>query len=119
MCLTVFFLCSARVNNTVFFFFSSRRRHTRLTCDWSSDVCSSDLGRGEAGCGGRPRHQGGQARGNTTSSRHEDSSAAGSAGYGGTTGRTTTVCGIVAYIGSRDSVPILLEGLARLEYRGY
>src|SRR6266480_4219772 len=29
-----------------FFFFSSRRRHTRLTCDWSSDVCSSDLDRG-------------------------------------------------------------------------
>src|SRR6266480_7393044 len=28
---------------TVFFFVSSRRRHTRLTCDWSSDVCSSDL----------------------------------------------------------------------------
>src|SRR5690242_20404273 len=27
----------------VCFFFSSRRRHTRLTCDWSSDVCSSDL----------------------------------------------------------------------------
>src|SRR5690242_20952349 len=27
------------------FFFSSRRRHTRLTCDWSSDVCSSDLQR--------------------------------------------------------------------------
>src|SRR6266480_113855 len=26
-----------------FFFFSSRRRHTRLTCDWSSDVCSADL----------------------------------------------------------------------------
>src|SRR6266480_321769 len=25
------------------FFFSSRRRHTILTCDWSSDVCSSDL----------------------------------------------------------------------------
>src|SRR6266480_2407172 len=41
-----------------FFFFSSRRRHTRLTCDWSSDVCSSDLAivraagadRGGAGC---------------------------------------------------------------------
>src|SRR5499427_9797258 len=28
---------------TVFFFFSSRRRHTRSLCDWSSDVCSSDL----------------------------------------------------------------------------
>src|SRR5690242_20922347 len=27
----------------MFCFFSSRRRHTRLTCDWSSDVCSSDL----------------------------------------------------------------------------
>src|SRR2546430_5719791 len=25
-------------------FFSSRRRHTRFDCDWSSDVCSSDLG---------------------------------------------------------------------------
>src|SRR5436190_2857535 len=28
---------------TVYFFFSSRRRHTRSLCDWSSDVCSSDL----------------------------------------------------------------------------
>src|SRR2546430_3740226 len=28
---------------TFFFFFSSRRRHTRFDCDWSSDVCSSDL----------------------------------------------------------------------------
>src|SRR5256886_12435240 len=27
------------------FFFSSRRRHTRFDCDWSSDVCSSDLSR--------------------------------------------------------------------------
>src|SRR3989442_10116662 len=27
-----------------FFFFSSRRRHTRCGRDWSSDVCSSDLG---------------------------------------------------------------------------
>src|SRR6266567_4363684 len=29
--------------NFFFFFFSSRRRHTRFDCDWSSDVCSSDL----------------------------------------------------------------------------
>ncbi len=29
------------------------------------------------------------------------------------------MCGIVAHVGSRDCVPILLEGLARLEYRGY
>src|SRR5260221_1474106 len=27
----------------LFLFFSSRRRHTRSLCDWSSDVCSSDL----------------------------------------------------------------------------
>src|SRR5690242_21643144 len=32
-----------RLAFSCFFFFSSRRRHTRLTCDWSSDVCSSDL----------------------------------------------------------------------------
>src|SRR2546430_7433073 len=30
------------------FFFSSRRRHTRFDCDWSSDVCSSDLSATEA-----------------------------------------------------------------------
>src|SRR2546430_8114037 len=42
-----------------FFFFSSRRRHTRFDCDWSSDVCSSDLGlldrRSAAVARGRPR----------------------------------------------------------------
>src|SRR2546430_5606317 len=39
------------------FFFSSRRRHTRFDCDWSSDVCSSDLNRGPvpAGFGGHSR----------------------------------------------------------------
>src|SRR5690606_13293913 len=30
-----------------FFFFSSRRRHTRFSRDWSSDVCSSDLQAGD------------------------------------------------------------------------
>ncbi|GAA2073988.1 glutamine--fructose-6-phosphate transaminase (isomerizing) [Actinomadura alba] len=29
------------------------------------------------------------------------------------------MCGIVAYVGPRDAVPVLLEGLQRLEYRGY
>src|SRR2546430_12592387 len=38
----------------VFFFFSSRRRHTRFDCDWSSDVCSSDL-KGRQ-CRDRRRH---------------------------------------------------------------
>src|SRR5688572_33470880 len=39
----------ARVQTYGFFFFSSRRRHTRFDCDWSSDVCSSDLLRGREG----------------------------------------------------------------------
>src|SRR5947209_20114803 len=36
----------------VLFFFSSRRRHTRYWRDWSSDVCSSDLGQEATLCGG-------------------------------------------------------------------
>src|SRR6516165_10804239 len=47
-----------------FFFFSSRRRHTRFDCDWSSDVCSSDLVRrsrldrgADAGHRCPPRHR--------------------------------------------------------------
>src|ERR1041385_9267466 len=42
-------MCGHHVSTTrsvlcvLFFFFSSRRRHTRCSRDWSSDVCSSDL----------------------------------------------------------------------------
>src|SRR6266568_6444570 len=56
------------------FFFSSRRRHTRWNCDWSSDVCSSDLPRA-AGCahGEHPRVVGiedhGTLRGNGANQR--------------------------------------------------
>src|SRR6266481_7108763 len=39
--LFVFFRVNGRL--LFFFFFSSRRRHTIWNCDWSSDVCSSDL----------------------------------------------------------------------------
>src|SRR2546430_17483205 len=35
---------SVQVHQGRSFLFSSRRRHTRFDCDWSSDVCSSDLG---------------------------------------------------------------------------
>src|SRR3989449_1557110 len=51
-----------------FFFFSSRRRHTRCSRDWSSDVCSSDLGRRVSrGPGG-----GGGARGGSVRLRRPD-----------------------------------------------
>src|SRR2546430_1072874 len=38
-----FFPTSAAGSLSLVFCFSSRRRHTRFDCDWSSDVCSSDL----------------------------------------------------------------------------
>src|SRR5215813_6106810 len=43
----------------IFFFFSSRRRHTRCGRDWSSDVCSSDLGRAAGGAHALPAHPAG------------------------------------------------------------
>src|SRR2546430_4116867 len=44
------------------FFFSSRRRHTRFDCDWSSDVCSSDLGQAARGSRAKSGLTGGRAR---------------------------------------------------------
>src|SRR5207237_7022187 len=47
------------------FFFSSRRRHTRFKCDWSSDVCSSDLnlvGRDARGLRVHPQARGARQR---------------------------------------------------------
>src|SRR5260221_515172 len=47
-------------------FFSSRSRHTRSLCDWSSDVCSSDLGGGTPAApvyGSIPRGKSGRSRG--------------------------------------------------------
>src|SRR5690606_39588975 len=37
--------CENRLQSPLLFFFSGRRRHTRFSRDWSSDVCSSDLAR--------------------------------------------------------------------------
>src|SRR2546430_6539199 len=42
---TTYSACTLWSRVSLFFFFSSRRRHTRFDCDWSSDVCSSDLPR--------------------------------------------------------------------------
>src|SRR5438034_1407733 len=39
----LFYILMTSLHDFFFFFFSSRRRHTRSLCDWSSDVCSSDL----------------------------------------------------------------------------
>src|SRR5687768_5139701 len=39
----IFHLFFVFYNQSILFFFSSRRRHTRCSRDWSSDVCSSDL----------------------------------------------------------------------------
>src|SRR5476649_2984409 len=49
-----FFFFFSQLYFNFFFFFSSRRRHTRSLCDWSSDVCSSDLGSGSP-CAWRTR----------------------------------------------------------------
>src|SRR5207302_5821067 len=38
-----YFIFISIVYSFILFFFSSRRRHTRFSRDWSSDVCSSDL----------------------------------------------------------------------------
>src|SRR5438034_2857279 len=72
-----------------FFFFSSRRRHTRSLCDWSSDVCSSDLFRrqflhlrvgvvggpqrrpGDEGTGGEKRLRAGRCRRRQDGELHE------------------------------------------------
>src|SRR2546430_17727341 len=64
----------------IFCFFSSRRRHTRFDCDWSSDVCSSDLGpeRDEA------RHLDGHERGQRERAGHRQV-----AGRGGAPGKQT------------------------------
>src|SRR5207245_3595800 len=47
------------------FFFSSRRRHTRCYRDWSSDVCSSDLGADEGAAAGRERARSERSAGKT------------------------------------------------------
>src|SRR2546429_2702319 len=63
----IIFLC--------FFFFSSRRRHTRCSRDWSSDVCSSDLDRhppgkhGGGGSAGQAQRSAGELSGRVTIER--------------------------------------------------
>src|SRR5690606_39638145 len=53
-------------STALFFFFSSRRRHTRFSRDWSSDVCSSDLVVLPCGAGKTLVGAGAMARSSTT-----------------------------------------------------
>src|SRR5437879_10115400 len=46
--LSFYFVVCTLTTLFLFFFFVSRRRHTRYIGDWSSDVCSSDLGQHDA-----------------------------------------------------------------------
>src|SRR5256886_10881220 len=72
----------------LFFFFSSRRRHTRFDCDWSSDVCSSDL-TATTGVPGLPRAtRGAVAQACRRSHRTRNARR----NRGGHTGRDGTVC---------------------------
>src|SRR2546430_7694836 len=52
----------------IVFFFSSRRRHTRFDCDWSSDVCSSDLAK-HGDIKAEIRNHGGEFNGSTSFDR--------------------------------------------------
>src|SRR5438309_4181312 len=74
------------------FFFSSRRRHTIWNCDWSSDVCSSDLweprqsapafaegGRALSGVSGQPL----EPAGGPSRMEREKSGGGGTASHGG------------------------------------
>src|SRR5699024_11766376 len=61
------------------FFFSSRRRHTRSKRDWSSDVCSSDLGPRGGGPGRAAVLRGGEGVAGRPASRREVRAPAGAA----------------------------------------
>src|SRR2546429_5182626 len=62
---TVYMFSSDAILVLCFFFFSSRRRHTICSRDWSSDVCSSDLGIAPA-----PPCEGGGRRCDSCRGRH-------------------------------------------------
>src|SRR6266571_9528822 len=109
---------------SVFFFFSSRRRHTRLTCDWSSDVCSSDLS-----AGGRPgtlpaderELRPARAAGATGQGQAAEEGAAGGAGARGNgairrdvTSPATDIDAFVAFLGKeRNDSPHTVKAYAR------
>src|SRR6266853_5685303 len=96
-----------------FFFFSSRRRHTRFDCDWSSDVCSSDLGAGEgaeAACP-QPRARSNRTRSGTRVHSHR-------------TGAPASILRYVAPVPATSDMARARSALARrlrdaLEARGY
>src|SRR5256885_9838218 len=81
--------------HSLFFFFSSRRRHTRLQGDWSSDVCSSDLGNAvlTGGTGGQGDGRTQRPGGMTSPSAVFLGADAGGAHSRGATGSTKKILG--------------------------
>src|SRR5438046_8760460 len=85
------------------FFFSSRRRHTRLVSDWSSDVCTSDLGGAL-----RPSEQGHQCR--RRCDEKDDPGGGLEAGLDDTADRLERHASAPAAASSRASVSIVATG---------
>src|SRR5256885_385759 len=107
-CVTRSATADLRAWNLLVVFFSSRRRHTRLQGDWSSDVCSSDLGLGPCspwqtrhGGGPAPRRTQGAVDQNDTQSSCSCACACLCAGLTGrSTGRAAWRAGSAAFAGA-------------------
>src|ERR1017187_10397091 len=74
---------------------------------------------------GRARHRGSAHASGSGNARRAREGTAGQAGVASVclsihgTSSSTFMCGIIGYVGPRQPTPLLIEGLKRMEYRGY